>query len=233
LLSSDPDKTSNDDLDHEGNPFRTLPVKPKAPEKEGEAVGPDPLNDYQCIIVGDVSPEHMTLEERKRLEKYVSDHGGTLVIVAGKRFMPRAFQQSARPLAPAPDKKDDKKDDADPLLKMLPIKNPREIRRREEAFPITLTRLGKETPMMRIKLETSDLDWHELPAHYWAVVGEAKPGAVVLGYFRDPDIKFDEKDRETIEDKMSRSSALVVRQPYGNGQVLYVGVDSTWRWRYR
>jgi hypothetical protein len=74
-----------DQLVKAGNPLLTLPTEP------------DALAAYDCIMLGDVSPAQLPLRERHRLERYVADRGGTLVITAGKRFMPLAYaEQSAR-----------------------------------------------------------------------------------------------------------------------------------------
>ena len=183
-----------------GNPARTLPDKP------------DALADYDCIILGDVSPAQLPPGERTRLERYVADRGGTLVIVAGKRWMPEAF---ARPAAPAPE-------DGDPLLKLLPIQNP-EVIRPVRGFPVTLTAEGRLTPFLQLSaaIDDSPADWAKLPEHYWGVIGKAKPGATALA-FAAGDAPGPEKDR-----------ALIARQHYGFGRVLYVGLESTWRWRYK
>ena len=50
----------------------------------------DPLFDYDCILLGDVSPE----ERRLRIAadwKICAERGGTLVMIAGKRFCPMAY----------------------------------------------------------------------------------------------------------------------------------------------
>ena len=64
----------DDDLDKIGSPRQHLPA------------GPDALADYDCIILGDVSPGQLPLADRQRLEKYVAERGGTLIIEAGKRL---------------------------------------------------------------------------------------------------------------------------------------------------
>src|SRR5262249_19869630 len=75
----------DDDVDRAEVPKTKLP-EPKAERKEI-----DPLLDYQCIIVGDVAPEDLPLADRGRLLKYVAERGGTLILVAGKRFLPLAY----------------------------------------------------------------------------------------------------------------------------------------------
>ena len=60
--------------------------------------------------------------------------------------------------------------------------------------------------------------WERSPPHYWAVVGEAKDGAEVLA---------------ALPGKPPREAAVLARHSYGFGRVLFVGLDSTWRWRCR
>jgi hypothetical protein len=196
-----------DELRKAGNPWRELPA------------GPDALSAYDCIILGDVPPEQLPPPERVRLEKYVGDRGGTLVVLAGKRAMPLAYA-GADPGAA----------ESDPLLRLLPIEQPRAVRP-PAGFPLALTYEGKNTAFLQMEPEPdrNEQRWAEFPRHYWGVVGKAKPGGTVLAYVADPDAppgKKDEADR-------ARESGLIVRHNYGFGRVLFVGIDSTWRWRYR
>jgi hypothetical protein len=163
---------------------------------------PDALATYDIIVLGDVSPWELPLDQRQRLEKYVGERGGTLVIVAGKRSMPLEFA-SAKQQA----------DEADPLLKLLPITEPHIVNPRD-GFAIAPTDEGKRTPLMQLGDGPEDGDvWSELPAHYWGVVGQAKPAATVLA--------------------QQDGGALIAWHAYGLGRVLFVGIDSTWRWRYK
>jgi hypothetical protein len=219
---------SDDQQKKMGNPERQLPD------------GPDALADYQCIILGDVSPENLPLKDRQRLEQFVSKHGGTLVLVAGKRFLPLAFPRLAPPTAASQvDRKKDK-DETDPLMKLLPIEDPHEVSPRE-GFPVTLSRDGKGSPFMQMEPDAaaSEERWAAFPVHYWGIVGRAKPAATPLAYFREgtfPPTRLQanrDPDRDEEEQRRARQQALFVRQNYGRGQVLFVGLDSTWRWRYR
>jgi hypothetical protein len=177
--------------------------------------GPNGLAEYDCIILGDVAAEQLPLAERQRLEKYVAERGGTLVILAGKHSMPLGYPAT------------EANGETDPLRKLLPIEAPH-VLAPVEGFPVTLTRDGKGTKFLDMDPDPvkSASIWHTLPRHYWAVVGEAKPGATTLAYVADP-----EATREAAE--IERQSALIVKQNYGFGRVLFVGIDSTWRWRYR
>jgi hypothetical protein len=177
--------------------------------------GPHALADYDCIILGDVGPEQLPSAERVRLEKYVAEAGKTLVIVAGKRFMPLAYPEAG------PD------GETDPLRKLLPILSPR-VAAPVDGFPMTLTAAGKETKFLEMDPDPSKSAaiWHALPRHQWGVVGEAKPAATTLAYVAEAGDEIDPPDAQ-------KSQGLIVRQNYGFGRVLYVGMDSTWRWRYK
>jgi hypothetical protein len=192
---------AEEELQKIGNPARTLPEKP------------DALADYDCIILGDVSPVQLPPGERTRLERYVADRGGTLVIIAGKRWMPLAFTRLED--RPAPDA-------GDPLLKLLPIQDPEAIHP-VRGFPVALTAEGRLTPFLQLSPTASDNlgDWAKLREHYWGAIGKTKPGATALA-FVPGDEPGPEKDR-----------ALMARHHYGFGRVLYVGLESTWRWRYK
>jgi hypothetical protein len=180
--------------------------------------GADALAEFDCIILGDVAPEQLPLADRIRLEKYVADRGGTLVVLAGKRSMPLSYAEMAAGGI------------SDPLRKLLPIEAPR-VANVPDGFAVTLTEEGRETNFMRPGVEAGAADdfWSQLPKHYWAVVGRAKPGAMPLAYLAErlPEVPAD------ANGEREREQGLIVRQNYGFGRVLYVGLDSTWRWRYR
>jgi hypothetical protein len=191
-----------DDPDRAGLPRLHLPTAPAG------AASPDPLNDYDCIILGDVTPENVPPADRKRLERFVAERGGALVLVAGKRSMPLAFASRASAAN-------------DPFLKMLPIREPR-VFARKDGFTIRLTPEGQRTPFLQLDPVAGHKGWPELPKHYWAIVGIRQPGATVLASFSISN-----------ETKPDDATGLLVQQSYGFGKVLFVGLDSTWRWRYR
>ena len=47
-----------------------------------------PFSKYDLVIVGDVSPQQLTEDGWRWLDRYVRDEGGTLVLAAGKRSFP-------------------------------------------------------------------------------------------------------------------------------------------------
>ena len=66
--------------------------------------------------------------------------------------------------------------------------------------------------------------WNDLPGHSWGLIGVAKPGATVWASARTRDAR--------PGAAWDRSHALFAQQYVGAGQVVWLGVDSTWRWRY-
>ncbi len=196
--------TPEDELSKLGYARRQIPAKDGSAE--------DPLWPYDCIILGDVAPEQLPTPDRLRLERYVADRGGTLVIVAGKRHMPLDF------FAGAAD---------DPLLKLLPLRSPVVVEPKD-GFQFAVTDLGEKAAFFQIDkdAESSKQRWLEMPKHFWAVAGSAKPGAIVLARADSPALP---KPNDAATDAVG----VVLQQPYGFGKTLYVGLDSTWRWRYR
>jgi hypothetical protein len=215
-------KVSEPELEKIGNPRLTLPPAP-APPADGAARGmpeqPDPLAKYDCIILGDVSPEQLRQTDRQRLEKYVAERGGTLVVLAGKRFMPLGFQDATG--------------EDDLLMKMLPVQQARAVSP-AGGFPVTLTHEGGLTTYLQMEPEPekSAARWAELPRHFWGVVGRTKPGAVSLAYLADEPGQPPANDAKS-KDAAENTQALIARQNYGFGRVLFVGLDSTWRWRFK
>lgn len=197
---------------------KTMPAEPEA------------LADFDCIILGDARPEQLPMAERQRLARFVRETGGTLVIVAGKQAMPVLFPKTD-PEHP---------ENSDPLAELLPITEPRVVQSRA-GFPMTLTTEGKDNPLLQMDDNKNEDGspaprdpakkslWQELPPHYWAVVGKKKPAATTLAFYPgEPE----ERDKEKTKAERETQS-LIAWQNYGKGRVLFVGLDSTWRWRFK
>ena len=169
-----------------GLPARTMPADPEA------------LAAYDCIILGDVEPEQFGVVERERLEKYVAEGGGTLVMVAGKRAMPLEYAALEN----------------DPLRRLLPLREPKAWSEKLGFRPAPTTD-GSKSWFLQLAENRGESQgvWEQFPPHFWAVTGEPKAGAEVLA--------------------AADGKPLIARQNYGFGRVLYVGFDSTWRWRYK
>ena len=180
-------------------------AKTKLPEPKADRKDYDPLSAYDCILLGDVSPEQLPMADRQRLERFVAERGGTLILLAGKRHLPLAYTKVSQAAN-------------DPLVKMLPITEPREWIK-ETGFTLRVSGEGKLRPFLQLEPNSPSNAWPELPKHFWGIVGKRKPAASVLLM---PEPSQDEAD-----------TGILVQQNYGFGRVLFVGLDSTWRWRFR
>jgi len=180
-------------------------------------IADSPFTDKDLVILGDVSPEHLPPEFFRLLDQFVSEAGGTLVIIAGKNDMPLSYNNpTLDTLLPVRD------------LAPVDITGPAGIGSPEErGFHLTMSLEGEGEPFLQFSADpiANRQIWQSLPGFNWGLLGNAKPGATVLAYAANPG------GAPELEDL--RRNAVIVHQYYGFGQVLWVGVDSTWRWRYR
>ena len=174
-----------------------------------------PLAEFDLVVIGDVSPRDLPESVLMQLDKFVSDIGGTVVFIAGKRHMPQQYRSAT-------------------LDKLLPLSNPRVVSSPDppttpphlRGFHLRLTPDGERESTLQLAgdTETNRATWKSLPGHPWVMIGDVKPGATVLATA---------DDGQPLPAEMERTHALVVQQYYGLGQVLWLGFDSTWRWRHR
>jgi hypothetical protein len=202
-------RLDEDQLRESGHPATALPTDP------------DALAKYDCIILGDVTPDQLPADDRARLERFVGERGGTLVVLAGKKAMPTSYISDTPP--------------DDPLRKLLPIESANPVLG-PAGFAVSLTTEGKLAAFLRMEpaTEDSELRWGALPKQLWGIVGRAKRAATVLATYQPSD------DLDAIAERVDPNSpawaqerGLIVRQSYGFGRVLFVGLDGTWRWRFR
>ena len=165
---------------------------------------------YDLVILGDVDPKIFTAQNQDNLNKLVSDFGGGLVVVAGKRFMPLAYRRTT-------------------IDKLLPVEfDPPTLESNQDPVAdkpvkLQLTAAGRANAMLKLsdKDEENVKLWAQLPPVYWvAKVSRPKPAAEVLLVDPDP----------AKESRFGKMPVIAVQQ-YGLGQVMFVGTDNTWRWR--
>ncbi len=170
----------------------------------------DELFNFDVVMFGDVDPRRLPPNGVENLSALVSQFGGSVVFIAGKRFTPNAYRRTV-------------------IEQMLPVDvdtgtfEPQGDPLAEKPIRLELTAAGRANAMMRLsdREDESAALWKQLPPIYWAAkVARPKPAAEVLLVDPDP-------ARESRFGKMP----VVALQQYGIGQVLYVGTDNTWRWR--
>jgi hypothetical protein len=183
---------------------------------EAEDVSTSAMADLDMLVIGDVSPADVTSDSWKVIHEFVREQGGTLVLLAGKHQFP-AQHHSVE------------------MRQLFPVTNLREINLTQSAstasplergFRLQLTPDADRHAMFQFDTDAVENRriWSQLPGHLWGLSATARPGATVLAVARRPG-----KPSLVAE----RENAMIVHQYYGFGQVLWVGIDSTWRWRHR
>lgn len=164
---------------------------------------PDVLSAYDLVVLGDVAPGELSAAWRSRLERFVADDGGTLVLSAGKQSMPLAFANLT----------------SDPIRRLLPIADP-VVWTSEAGSSIEATADSDRFAFLRLadSAAASRDVWGRFPPFHWAVAGTPKPGTTVLA---------------TLPAADGAAVPAVAVMPYGFGRTVFVGVDSTWRLRFK
>lgn len=172
----------------------------------------DKMFAYDVVLLGDVSPTDLSPADLTLVESFVADRGGTLVVMAGRRDMPARFLGTA----------------LDRLLPAIPSNLVGGVTLKD-GYRFAPAPEAADAEMMRLSPDPAENSkrWEELPDLYWyAPLERLKPGSTVLARHVD-------KTQTPGEELPEASRALVVQQGYGLGNVLFVGTDSTWRWRYK
>lgn len=175
------------------------------------------LANVDLVILGDFHPDRIPPQGWQLLEKFVSEGGGTLVCTAAKRnyqsLAANAVLQQLLPVSgPTPI------ETAGPLSTGSPT---------ERGFRLRLTPEAEAEAMFQFDTELgiNRAIWANLPGQMWGLTGTAKPGTTI---FASP---YQGQEQLTLEEERQR--AIAVQQYYGQGQVLWLGLDGTWRWRHR
>ena len=168
---------------------------------------------FDTLILGDVDPKQLSSSDLANVEAFVNDRGGTLIVIAGRDFMPAAYAETVLaavlPVVSA--------DDPGQVVKTYP----------RDGFILKLTREARESAVFRLSPdEKENVDtWAELPRMMWyAPVKKVRPGAQVWVYG---------VTGETQADDAEWVNPIILTQSYGLGRVFYTGADATWRWRYK
>ncbi|MBL9126793.1 MAG: hypothetical protein JNL97_04060, partial [Verrucomicrobiales bacterium] len=163
---------------------------------------------YDLVVFGDVDPKNFTPAQLDVLTEFVARSAGSFLMVAGRRFSPWGFRDTA-------------------LEKLLPVEfdrlapGPAATSAYDRPIKLALTPEGRESALLRLSEDPDEnlRRWEALPPLYWvAPVSRAKPAARVLAH--DP-------SREGPGGPIP----VFAMQQYGVGQSMFVGTDNLWRWR--
>ncbi|MGB2821080.1 MAG: hypothetical protein WBF17_08865, partial [Phycisphaerae bacterium] len=190
---------------------------------------------FDVVILGDIAPTTFTDEQMGTIRKFVTERGGTLIVVAGPNHMPHAFADT-------------------PLEEVLPVA----FGPSDEPVPgatntgyrIALTAAGRDSTIMfqDVDPERNLAVWNAVPAIYWRHPSTvAKEAARVLAYALPPSPpdfllpippeKASDEDAvrqvEAQRREFQRSNPLITVHNVAAGRVMMLCFDRTWRLRYR
>ncbi|MCH2160520.1 MAG: hypothetical protein MK085_01465 [Phycisphaerales bacterium] len=167
------------------------------------------FSEFDLIILGDVPAGFLTERQQELIREQVARRGGGLLFIGGSRSLPSSW--SGRPLAD-----------------LLPFTGPLDLERIDGAVMMQPTDTARRLGVLRLVLG-DEIGWPAAlsdPTFGWSAlqwaqrieVDRLKPTAEVLAEA----VGVEDEDR----------TPLVIGMRYGAGQVLYVGTDEVWRWRY-
>ena len=164
---------------------------------------------FDAILLGDVSAQLLPRRQEEALVEAVETKGTGLIVQAGPLHMPHALGDG-------------------PLNRILPVRLERNtegalLSGREAPahlpFAMGVTAQGAVHPAMRLydSATRSRAIWGQMPRFYWsaATAEKPRPAATVLADVQIP----------------GGRRPLIVEQFAGRGRAMFVGTDSTFRWR--
>jgi hypothetical protein len=170
------------------------------------------LFDFDLVILGTLRPKFLRDDQMALIEKFVSKMGGGLIFLAGENISPTLWAGT-------------------PLEPLLPVRvageakpwldpDRLELHSSERRFELTDDGRRHNLATLDSEADRSEKAWRDFPPHYWAAeMGGLKPAAQVLV--------------QSVGARDGVALPAVVLQPYGLGRVLYMGIDSTWQWRFK
>lgn len=172
---------------------------------------------YDAIILYDPQPILNGYDKKfvESLKTVVEKHHIGLCYIAGNKYTWKTLGQ---------------KNEFDAMRALLPVvvaavpdMPELVVEKKAEPNPIRLTAFGQDHPVMRLgaNTELTGKAWDNLPGIFWShVLLRAKPAARVLAENGNDSRRM---DRE--------AEPLILTQMFGNGRVVYLNFDETWRWR--
>lgn len=203
-----------------------IPASAARPFGEAEATtlpaSPTEWRKFDAIVLGDIPPESITPDQWKTLDGCVSERGALLVVIAGPNFMPFAHHDRV-------------------LQELLPVRYRTAsgplFEGPEPLFKFSLTGEGRQHPVMQQSPNPAEnaAIWAGFPAIPWRfAVSDVKEGATVLAY-ATPVSGAAAEATAPAADRADPDLAnpLVIARTHGNGKVIFLATDRTWRLRYK
>lgn len=203
-------------LQHADPGFRQPGDRPitRLPGNDEELAG------YDALLLIDPDVQAMGPQWPEMIQNFVGRDGGGLIFVAGELYSQQLFETG------------DAGASGGGWTKILPVvRDPGLFRTDAEArlssqytYTLDLTPEGRGDPIFEFNPDPirNRAMLASLPGMYWSFpVTRARPGAVVLARHGDP----------RMANQHGRH-VLLASQLYGPGRTVFIGFDSTYRWRY-
>ncbi len=193
-----------------------------------QAIGPIqrlPANDselrqYDALLMIDPDLRALGAAWPEMITHFVGQEGGGLIFVAGELHSPQLFE-AAGPSVSGGD-----------WTRILPVvrdaglyRSEAEVRLSSQStYALELTPEGRGDPVFEFNPDPlrNRAILTSLPGMYWSFpVTRARPGATILARHGDP----------RMSNQYGRH-VLLASQLYGPGRTVFIGFDSTYRWRY-
>jgi hypothetical protein len=172
------------------------------------------LDEFDVVILGDVDPQKLGQRNMQMLADYTKGlqegrTGAGLVMIAGPNYAPHAYAGT-------------------PIASILPIdlvKAPPPDKEWPDSFQIKLTPFGRQHQMFQFSddiAENQAILSRLKPLYFYAEGYRRKEFADVLAVH--PTVPGDGPEGR---------HPLILQHLVGHGKVMFIGVEETWRWRFR
>jgi hypothetical protein len=178
------------------------------------------LRNYDAILLVDPDLRALGAQWPEMLTHFVGQEGGGVIFVAGELYSQQLFEAAEAQLAGAN------------WTRILPIvrdpglfRTEAEVRLSSQStYTLELSAEGRGDPVFEFNADPirNRAILTSLPGMYWSFpVTRSRPGATVLARHGDP----------RMQNQYGRQP-LLTSQLYGPGRTVFIGFDSTYRWRY-
>ncbi len=178
------------------------------------------LGRYDALLLVDADMQALGPSWSEMIVNFVGKDGGGLIFVPGELYSQQLFES------------DDSESTAGKWTKLLPVVREPGLFRTEAqvrlstqtTYLLELTPEGRGDPIFEFHPDPirNRAVLTSLPGMYWSFpVTRARPGATVLARHGDP----------RMQNQYGRQ-VLLASQLYGPGRTVFLGFDSTYRWRY-
>jgi hypothetical protein len=178
------------------------------------------LRNYDALLLVDPDLRALGPQWPEMITHFVGQEGGGVIFVAGELYSQQLFEAA------------DGKSPGGDWTKILPIvrdpglfRTEAEVRLSSQAtYALELSPEGRGDPVFEFNADPirNRSILTSLPGMYWSFpVTRSRPGATVLARHGDP----------RMQNQYGRQT-LLASQLYGPGRTVFIGFDSTYRWRY-